>query len=185
LEGGEIYVGNLTGKATLQCWYRPDFDQCWHKWKTIELCADNLSAAEQYRMRLGLGKPPDDECDPTVNKMPRDGRFFQVRFEITGSLTFMGGILSASQQVQPFYPPVAEPEGVGITPVNKITEMANQSQTSQGAALVYYSNPPVVYQLDPNAEGLKPADPTKPCVAYSQSGAGSFFGWNTTTQTWE
>lgn len=57
------------------------------------------------------------------------------------------------------------------------------SQTGSGR-IVYYSNPPVVYQVDPNTESLEPADPTKSCVAYSQSGNGAFFGWNTVTQTW-
>ena len=45
-------------------------------------------------------------------------------------------------------------------------------------------NFPVVYVADPNAEGLMPADPTKPGVAYSADGSGSFYGWNTTTLTW-
>jgi hypothetical protein len=184
LEGGEIYVGNLVGKAIIKVWYRPDFDQCWHEWKTIQLCADNLTAAEQYRMRLGLGEP-EDGSDPTVDKMYRDGRFFQVRFEITGSLTLMGGILSASQQTQPLYATVDEAEGAGVTPVTRITaEQAAMSNQQQGQPLVYYSNPDVIYQLDPNAEGLKPADPTKSCTAYSATGQGSFFGWNPETQTW-
>ena len=186
LEGGEIYVSNLVGQATIQVWFRPDFDECWHPWKTIQLCADNLSEAQQYRMRLGLGEPEDDS-DPTVEKMFRDGRFFQVRFEITGTLTFMGGILAASQQTQTLYAEIPMPEGEGVTLVNRITaaQAAMSSQSNQGQSLVYYSNPPVVYQLDPNAEGLKPADPTKPCVAYSASGDGSFFGWEVPSQTWQ
>jgi hypothetical protein len=45
-------------------------------------------------------------------------------------------------------------------------------------------NPPVIYVLDPTAEGLVPLDPTLPCVAYSADGTLAFFGWNLTTQTW-
>ena len=186
LEAGEIYVSNLVGKAVIKVWYRPDFDQCWHPWKTLELCADNLTAAEQYRMRLGLGEPEDDS-DPTVEKMCRDGRFFQVRFEITGSLTVMGAILACSEQEQPIWAEIPKPEGVGVSLPNLITavEAAAMPNQQQGSSLVYYSNPPVIYQIDPNAEGLKPADPTKSCVAYSQSGDGAFFGWNPMNQTWE
>lgn len=186
LEAGEIYVSNLVGKAVIKVWYRPDFDQCWHPWKTLELCADNLNAAEQYRMRLGLGEPEDDS-DPTVEKMCRDGRFFQVRFEITGSLTVMGAILACSEQEQPIWAEIPKPEGVGVSLPNLITavEAAAMPNQQQGSSLVYYSNPPVIYQIDPNAEGLKPADPTKSCVAYSQSGDGAFFGWNPMNQTWE
>jgi hypothetical protein len=45
-------------------------------------------------------------------------------------------------------------------------------------------NAPVVYIADPNTEGLKPADPTKPAVAYSADGSGSMFGWNVAQQKW-
>lgn len=45
-------------------------------------------------------------------------------------------------------------------------------------------NAPVVYVTDPNAEGLKPADPTKPAVAYSADGSGAMFGWNMAQQKW-
>jgi hypothetical protein len=46
------------------------------------------------------------------------------------------------------------------------------------------TNPPVIYSLDPTAEGLIPLDPTLPCVAYSSNGQGAFFGWNIDNQTW-
>lgn len=112
LEGGEIYISNLVGKAKIRVWYRPDFDQCWHEWETIQVCADD--GPPQYRMRLGLGKPDTEDCDPTVNKKPCDGRFFQLRFEIEGSLTFMAAIAIASSQPQflgGIFPPPPEPEG--------------------------------------------------------------------------
>ena len=117
LESGELYVSNLVGTATIQVWYRPDFDQCWHEWSTITLCADNVSTnpavidVDQYRMRIGLGKPTAFDCDPTVNKKAQDGRFFQMRAQVTGSLTIMGGILACSPQPQPLYPTPPPPEG--------------------------------------------------------------------------
>lgn len=188
LEDGEIYISNLVGRATITAWYRPDFDQCWHVWNSFSVCADNITAgAAQYRTRLGLGKPQDDECDFTVNKKPRDGRFFQLRFEIEGSLTFMACVSMASQQPQPLFPPIPVPEGVGqsLQQSTPSSTMPTPPCKVYQSKLVYYSNPPVVYQSDPNVEGLKPADPTKSCVAYSQNGDGSFYGWNISSQLWE
>ena len=45
-------------------------------------------------------------------------------------------------------------------------------------------NPPVIYSLDPIAEGLTPLDPTLPCMAYSASGEYAVMGWNIDNQTW-
>lgn len=45
-------------------------------------------------------------------------------------------------------------------------------------------NPNVVYTTDPNAEMLVPQFPLKPCMAYSEDGTGSVFGWRVSTQTW-
>lgn len=117
LESGEIYISNLVGSATITAWYRPDFDQCWHAWSTITVCADNLANnpavldVDQYRMRLGLGKPTAFDVDPTVGKKAQDGRFFQVRIQVTGSLTVMGGIVTCSNQTQPLYATIPAPEG--------------------------------------------------------------------------
>ena len=108
LEDAEIYVSNLAGGAQVSVWYRPDFDECWHVWTSFSFCADNLPSGTpgQYRPRVGLGKPVED-CDPSVNKNPRDGRFFQVRIEITGHCVFMGMVALASEQPQPLMPPIA------------------------------------------------------------------------------
>lgn len=46
-------------------------------------------------------------------------------------------------------------------------------------------NPPVVYTADPNAEALTPADPTLPCLAYSDDGTGAIYGWQISTATWK
>jgi hypothetical protein len=46
-------------------------------------------------------------------------------------------------------------------------------------------NIPVIYVLDPNLEGLKPADPTKPCYAYSLTVALPGMNWNTDKKLWQ
>jgi hypothetical protein len=51
--------------------------------------------------------------------------------------------------------------------------------------LLSIPNENVVYINDPNAEGLTPLDPTKPCTAYSSDGTGAFWGWNTTLLIWQ
>ena len=50
--------------------------------------------------------------------------------------------------------------------------------------IIVAPNQPVIYITDPNVEGLRPIDPTKPCIAYSRDGTGSIYGWNINTQTW-
>jgi hypothetical protein len=114
LQDGEIYISDLVGKATVQSWYRPDYDSCWHKWHNFEICADNLAPAgqPQYRTRLGLGKPPTEDGDNPVGRPPNFGRFFQMRFEITGSLAFMGALFMATPEPESRFARVAgEDEG--------------------------------------------------------------------------
>lgn len=102
LEDGELYISGLVGSATIQVWFRPDFDTCWHVWNTVTVCADNTTQSNpslnssQYRMRVGLGKPQSNDYDPTTNKPARDGRFFQVRVQVTGSLSVSSIILKAA-----------------------------------------------------------------------------------------
>jgi hypothetical protein len=47
------------------------------------------------------------------------------------------------------------------------------------------ANPPVIYVSDPNAEGLKPADPTQPAYSYSLTVALPSLNWNPNTQLWQ
>jgi hypothetical protein len=107
LQDGEIYISELVGKASVKSWYRPDYDECWHKWYCFDICADSQSVQPQYRSRLGIGKPPLEECDNPVGRPPNFGRFFQPRFEITGSLTFMAALFMATPEPQPKFAPVA------------------------------------------------------------------------------
>jgi hypothetical protein len=46
-------------------------------------------------------------------------------------------------------------------------------------------NIPVIFVADPNSEGLKPADPTKPCYGYSCTVSVSSMNWNPNTQLWQ
>jgi hypothetical protein len=128
LQDGEIYISNLVGKATIKSWYRPDYDSCWHKWHSFSLCASNtnpvvseimkasghwsstdteVSTQPQYRTRLGLGKPPTESGDNPVGRPPNFGRFFQMRFEITGSLDFMGALFMATPEPESRFARVA------------------------------------------------------------------------------
>ena len=117
LTNAAIFIKDLVGQAQITIWYRPDFDSCWHYWTSFSVCADNItSQALQYRMRIGIGIPPTDDCDPTVNKFPFVGRFFQTRIVVSGSLTFMGAEFFASQQPESVPPPKAINEGDGTKP---------------------------------------------------------------------
>ena len=112
LDAGAVFISGLIGNATIKVWYRPDFDSCWHFWTAFSVCAENLeSQIQQYRMRIGLGMPPTVDCDPTVNKFPNIGRFFQTRIEVTGSLTFMGAEFYATPKPETFPPPKTQSEG--------------------------------------------------------------------------
>jgi hypothetical protein len=100
LDGGEIYLSNLRGIVHVQTWYKPDYSNCWTPWSEFSICANNmmdLSLPAQQRTRLGLGTPSINDCDPTSNVPYRIGRNFQIRFQITGCATFMGGLFQASR----------------------------------------------------------------------------------------
>ena len=66
--------------------------------------------------------------------------------------------------------------------------------TDKEAAIIYLltgagggglgGNAAVIYTADPNTEGLKPADTTKPALAYSSDGSGPVFGWSVALQKW-
>lgn len=193
LTNGAIFIKDLVGQAQITIWYRPDFDSCWHYWTSFSVCADNItSQALQYRMRIGIGIPPTDDCDPTVNKFPFVGRFFQTRVVISGSLTFMGAEFFASYQPESVPPPKSINEGDGTKPFIPIdaqiisdvpTKPCPPSQIHQ--TIITVANPFVVYNLDPNAENLRPANASLPAMAYQINGNGSTFGWNKTDQRWE
>ncbi len=97
LDDGAIWITNLVGQATIKVYWRPDYDSCWHFWRDLTVCAQNLDGGpDQQRLRLGLGIPSVEYCDESIDKRVDVGRFFQMRFEITGSLTFMAGLFLAS-----------------------------------------------------------------------------------------
>lgn len=57
--------------------------------------------------------------------------------------------------------------------------------TSSAPENLIGTNPSMVYDVDPNTEGLVPKYPQSPCTAYSSDGSGSFFGWNVDSQVWQ
>ncbi len=185
LTNGAIFIKDLVGQAQITIWYRPDFDSCWHYWTSFSVCADNItSQALQYRMRIGIGIPPTDDCDTTVNKFPFVGRFFQTRIVVSGSLTFMGAEFLASPQLESVPPPKAINEGDGTKPfIPMTTQPCPPSQIHQ--TIITVANPFVTYVNDPNDENLRPANASLPAMAYQVNGNGSTFGWNVTDQRWE
>lgn len=62
--------------------------------------------------------------------------------------------------------------------------IANQNWVIGAGGVASGGNLNMIYINDPNAEGLVPANPTLPCMAYSQSGSGAVFGWSTDQQSW-
>ena len=57
---------------------------------------------------------------------------------------------------------------------------------AQIAAISGGSNPQVMEYTgaDPTTDGLVPADPTQPAIAYKQDGSDVTYGWNTALQVW-
>ena len=94
LVDAEIYISNLTGSAWIESWYRAENDPCWHEWTSFGVCASPGDPL-QYRTRLGLGSPDITQCDQVNNRPCRIGTNFQVRIQITGSLSFMGAVFNA------------------------------------------------------------------------------------------
>lgn len=106
---GEIYIASLVGAAQIQVWYRAENDPCWHNWISFGICA-RADQPLQYRTRLGLGQPDAKECDQVNNRPARLGTNFQVRFQITGSLRFMGAEFKAMPSPETeFSAPICEP----------------------------------------------------------------------------
>jgi hypothetical protein len=109
---GEIYVSDVIGTVNFQVFYRPDYDDCWHKWHEFSVCAKNTEpgAPLQYRPRLGLGTPDITQCDPTTNKPFAIGRFFEVRVQVSGHCVIKGMLIKASKEdEQEFAPQVCDP----------------------------------------------------------------------------
>jgi hypothetical protein len=108
LRDGEVYLSNIQGDVKVKVLYRPDYYPCWSTWREFEVCQSIDAANSQpgYRMRIGLGEPDVTPCEAGNNRPLRDGYFFQLRFEITGSCVFKGIRVSAIPKPQQEFAPV-------------------------------------------------------------------------------
>jgi hypothetical protein len=94
LTDGEIAISGLVGQASIAVYFRPEFDQCWYPW--LKFTVINKRAEASYDTRFGLGEPSSKMDSSALNSRPVSvGRFFQVRIEITGALTFQGAKFKA------------------------------------------------------------------------------------------
>ena len=93
---GEIYISNITDTLNVKVYYRPDFYPCWTLWREFNLAADDDNTTGDgnkqpgYRMRIGLGQPSSEDCEPGNNRPLRNGFFHQFRVEFTGYCVFRG-----------------------------------------------------------------------------------------------
>lgn len=106
---GAVYFSDLVGEATIHVWYRPDFSNCWTYYDSAALV--NPRPEPSYFMRAGLQEPSAGDFNDALNSTPAvDGRFFQFRVQITGSLIFKGAEFKAC----------AQPENVPPQPLCKV-----------------------------------------------------------------
>ncbi len=105
LEDGEFYVKDiLPGElVNFKVEYRPDFSTCWFPWHEFQFCNSSTSTQPAYGARLGLGKPTSGMGTGSNTTSSNFGRWFQMRFTISGHCVFMGMKLSASLQPQTQY----------------------------------------------------------------------------------
>lgn len=105
---GEIYIGDLEGRADIAVEYRPDYSPCWYLWRCFYVCSSiGAGLANQYRCRIGLGEPTSKNCVEFNNKPAREARFFQLRITVRGHCVFMGAKLGSVPIPEPeFAPPI-------------------------------------------------------------------------------
>lgn len=108
LREGEVYLSNIKGTVSVDVYYRPDYYPCWVLWRSFDVCQSNIPANAKpgYRMRIGLGQPSVEDCEPGNNRPLRSGYFFQCRVVVTGSCTWKGMKASAMSMPQPTFAPV-------------------------------------------------------------------------------
>ncbi len=94
LDGGRLFVDEISSDVSFTAYWRPDQDPCWHLWHSWSVCADvspcplpedcSCPGVAQYRKPFRLPAPRVPECDSSNDKPYHIGREFQVRFEIAG-----------------------------------------------------------------------------------------------------
>lgn len=105
LEDCEFYVSDIKPgqKLRFKVEYRPDFSNCWYPWHEFDYCNDSTSTVPIYGDRLGLGRPPTLNSNKVNYQSANFGRWFQLRFTITGHCVFKGLKITASKQPQTQY----------------------------------------------------------------------------------
>ncbi len=101
LNNGEIWVGDLQGKVFFNVLYKPDQYWCWTPWHSWGSCQthDSTDSKPGFLPRMGFGTPSSIPCDPSSNRLMRNGFTFQVRTVIKGHCVLLGEFYEA--QVQP------------------------------------------------------------------------------------
>lgn len=118
LDGGELWLDNISGTIEVNVQYRADADACWNNWAQVQFCAARSSCetvanpvcyplqpfCEGQRFPLGLAKPPSQNNNP-LNERPNNvGYQFQIRIQITGACRLRAILLYALPRMSaPFY----------------------------------------------------------------------------------
>lgn len=102
---GEVYISDIQpgSTVTVQAEYRPDFSKCWFPWSSFSVCNDPDSTVPIYGSRKGLGKPEASQENSATGTQSNRGRWFQVRFTITGHCQFVGARFSATDAPDSLY----------------------------------------------------------------------------------
>lgn len=114
LNGGDMFIDQLSGRTDFNVKYRPDqyadwFD--WHSWSecanyqtcTLENCAVPGNLQKQYRARMRLPNDPPQVCSTEDNRPSNLGYHFQVRVKVTGSARLKAlGIQAYIQEEEPY-----------------------------------------------------------------------------------
>jgi hypothetical protein len=103
LVDGEVYLSDIQPgtTVTVKAEYRPDYSQCWYPWHTFTVCNDADSTVPIYGSRQGLGAVTTTAENSSTGMSTNLGRWFQVRFTITGHCIFMGARFAAAAQPEP------------------------------------------------------------------------------------
>lgn len=102
LVNGKIHVDKLRGNVEITVQFRPDYSTTWQDWITLNI---SDTTAPGYLTPLGLGEPPVTPCNAPNNRVLRSGRFFQIRFIVTGQCVLMGSEFAAVPEQTVVFPP--------------------------------------------------------------------------------
>jgi hypothetical protein len=109
---GEIYLKDVKGAVDITVWFRPDYDQNWHVWRSW-----TIPVGATYQPRMGLGKPPN-ASDPTTRRPWCEGYSFQLKFEFIGHCFLFGGRLMAEKVADKSFAPMNPLHAKNAIPVS-------------------------------------------------------------------